>query len=1193
NPTLLLAFNTPLDTSINPDLDRFTVKSGNTQLSITNAQVTNNGVLLTFASSVTNQSLQNVSISYNDSSSLGDNPLKDSNGGSIESFTIQNGLNTEVSQSSVFINNSNNNLTLSDTATDYSVTVTNSDGTTVNSVTVQTVSMTGEDVILNLNANINPDQTVSIRYNNQNISNSLVTGITPPAVSTQSLMANIEADLGQDSAPFIVSGGSSPLVAWVAEVPPLEAIAGFVNGQTVTLNFIDELGNGTDVPNGNQFTITDSDNNSYTVGNVSVSGNSLTLTLDTAVSEDTQLNISYNLSNPTANNTNLFLDNSFTKTTLWINNFSDFELTNTTANTNPPVILGAGSIVQNNTSNQITLVFDQNLTAQGVTNSDFTVESNGQVYSIEPNITVNNNTVILSVQPPEGANLIGNGDIVTVSYTGDSLSSSSNSKVKVVNFNNQPVITSPSTPTTVIKYALLDSTDTNLVSNISSIPGTGGFNFNPVGAYDSTNDITVLVWSNADSGDINTNLTPGEFYTDDETTLINESFNQSDIYFSIYNPSTKTWSIASPIAQQEGSEGKIVIGEWINNQLMTAWINYNNGESTIYWSSLTYNNGEATWSSPEILYADANPDPLTELSIVTIDGKPTVLWTETQSTSYSLLTLEESPLLYYRLAETSGTTLVNEGIYGAGGNGTYSGSVTFNEVGALENTTTNQGDANPAVLFNSGNSATSSTIPLSGTSFTVEFWFKVPSLPSNTLDLVSASSLMNVTLNNSGLSLNINGVALNSDGFTPSANEWYYVVATYNGETNTANLYVNGDNVGSLDNVDLTIPSNTSLTLAGSSNDSVYLDEVAFYRQALTYNDTPDINDFGNLTASQISQLFFNTSQIGNKYNSQYITPLPSGPNTNYVSYDGDSWGVPSTINPSYKPIATQLSDANKPQWDVTSFTSANSNGNVNPNGIPDIYLPLNLGNQVTGNKISSIVVTATNSNNETVKWSVGNTNGNQLAVVQGDKLLNPVNPNDSFEYTILSPNVDLDLFIDAGNNSNLSNFQYSINGSAFQSISPVDVTSETTNINFNQVLGIATVTEANDSSLALIDSGFIINTSNLNIGYVITYGDFNNDGKSDIVVGNRGPSNATVNIILGGSEILFDQGNITPGSFDDGTTIIQGLSDTGQANGDFPVSMATGDVNGDSVEDLIIGDPNANKVYVIYGSANFPEVGA
>ncbi|WP_158412744.1 SwmB domain-containing protein [Geminocystis herdmanii] len=73
NPSLLLAFNTPLDTSVNPDLDRFTVTANNTNLSITNAQVTNNGVLLTFASSVTNQSLQNVSISYNNSSSLGDN----------------------------------------------------------------------------------------------------------------------------------------------------------------------------------------------------------------------------------------------------------------------------------------------------------------------------------------------------------------------------------------------------------------------------------------------------------------------------------------------------------------------------------------------------------------------------------------------------------------------------------------------------------------------------------------------------------------------------------------------------------------------------------------------------------------------------------------------------------------------------------------------------------------------------------------------------------------------------------------------------------------------------------------------------------------------------------------------------------------------------------------------------------------
>ncbi|MDT3676517.1 SwmB domain-containing protein [Microcystis wesenbergii] len=1196
NPTLLLAFNTPLDTTVSPDLARFTVKSGSTVLSITDAKVTNNGVLLTFASSVTNQSLQNVTISYNNSSSLGSNPLEDSNGDLIESFTIQNGVSAQVSQSSVFISNNNSNLTFSDTVADYTVTVTNSDGTTVNDVQVQSVSvsLTGNNVFLSLNQSVSPDQIVSITYNSQNIS-SLVTGITPPAVTTSSLIANIEADLGQDNAPFIISGGSSPLLAWVAEVPPLEPISGFVNGELVTLNFIDDLGNGTDVPTANQFIVTDSDGNTYTVTNVKVNDNSLTLTLGTAVSGDTQLNLSYNLSNPTSNNTNLYIDNSFTNTTLWVNEFSNFALTNTTNSSNPPVILGAGAIVENNTSNQITLVFDQSLTDNGVTNSDFTVESNGQVFTILGNVNTTGNTVILTVQPPEGVNLIGNGDIVTVSYTGNSLSGTNGS---VANFSNQPVITSPSTPTTVIKYALLNSADTNLVSSISSIPGTGGFNFNPVGAYDSTNDITVLVWSNADASDINANLVPGEFYTDNETTLINESFNQSDVYYSIY--SGGSWTVAAAIAQQEGSEGKIVIGSGPNNELMAAWINYNNkGESNIYWSSLTYNSGEASWSSPEILYTDANPDPSTELSIVTINGKPTVLWTETQATSYSQLTQEESPLLYYRLAETSGTTLVNEGIYGAGGNGTYSGSVTFNQVGALENTSTNQGDPNPAVLFNAGDSATSVAIPFSGISFSLEFWFKAPSLSSSSIELLSVSDLVSISLTNTELSFNLNGNILSSGGFTPSANQWYYVVASYDGETDTATLYINGQPSVSQENLALTLPNSATVSLASASNTSaVYLDEVAFYSQALTYSETGNISDFGNLTPSQISQILFNTSQIGNKYNSQYIAPLPAGPNTNYVTYNGSSWSVPSVIDPTYEPIATQLSNANKPEWDVTSYTTANSSGYVNPNGNPDIYLPLNLSNQTTGKKITSIVVTATNSNGDTITWSVGNTTGYQLAVVQGDKLLNPVNPDGSFEYTILSSNVDLDLFIDGGGN-NYSNFNYSINGNTPQSITPGDVTSQPTTINSNQVLGTATVTEANDSSLALIDSGFIINTNNPSIGYSILYADFNNDGKSDVAVGNRGYTNTsgvpqsggTIQILFGGQAVLLNS-ETNPLTTTDLTgnpngVLITGLSDTGQANGDFPFSMATGDVNGDGYQDLVIGDPNANAVYVVYGSNN------
>ncbi|TRV26625.1 MAG: hypothetical protein EWV88_06060 [Microcystis wesenbergii Mw_MB_S_20031200_S109D] len=281
-----------------------------------------------------------------------------------------------------------------------------------------------------------------------------------------------------------------------------------------------------------------------------------------------------------------------------------------------------------------------------------------------------------------------------------------------------------------------------------------------------------------------------------------------------------------------------------------------------------------------------------------------------------------------------------------------------------------------------------------------------------------------------------------------------------------------------------------------------------------------------------------------------------------------------------------------------SSLVPLSGGGYVNPNGNPDIFLPLNLTNQVTGTQITSIVVTATDSSGKTITWSVGNTTGNQLAVVQGNKLLNPVNPDGTFKYTILSPTVDLDLFVDAKGYSNLSNFQYSINGSTAQSITPGDITSEPTTINSNQVLGTATVTEANDSSLALIDSGFIVNTNNPSIGYSIVSADFNKDGKSDVAVGNRGYTNTsgevlhgTIQILFGGQAVLLNSETnpltTTDLSGNPNGVLITGLSDTGQANGDFPFSMATGDVNGDGYQDLVIGDPNANAVYVIYGSNN------
>jgi hypothetical protein len=153
------------------------------------------------------------------------------------------------------------------------------------------------------------------------------------------------------------------------------------------------------------------------------------------------------------------------------------------------------------------------------------------------------------------------------------------------------------------------------------------------------------------------------------------------------------------------------------------------------------------------------------------------------------------------------------------------------------------------------------------------------------------------------------------------------------------------------------------------------------------------------------------------------------------------------------------------------------------------------------------------------------------------------------------------------------------------------------------QVLGIATVTEANDASLANIDSGFVINTNNTAIGAVATSA-FNPDGSlAYVALGNRGFTDNQGNLVNGGTvQILFAGGKVLSDAETNILTttdllgnpdgiLITGLEDKGTAKNNVAISLATGYITGNTqtIPDLVIGDANANNgngaVYVIYGS--------
>ncbi len=237
--------------------------------------------------------------------------------------------------------------------------------------------------------------------------------------------------------------------------------------------------------------------------------------------------------------------------------------------------------------------------------------------------------------------------------------------------------------------------------------------------------------------------------------------------------------------------------------------------------------------------------------------------------NYPSAVLADSPQAYYRMDESSGTTLHD--VSGNSQNGTLNGTFTLGQSGALTN------DVDTAILFNgtSGYAAMPAGVT-QGTQVTLECWFKLSNTTFSTFPRVIAND--NAGSSHKGIELCIeahgNGFFANL-GFTGSsttiaytgtsftAGTYYHIAVTYDGTT--AILYLNGNQVAS---------STISSTLAtggfvyniarnpGDSSDFFpgTVDEAAIYNTALSgtriqahYNAglaSTQINNFGLCTAA-------------------------------------------------------------------------------------------------------------------------------------------------------------------------------------------------------------------------------------------------------------------------------------------------------------------------------------------------------
>ena len=635
---LVLNFSSPLNTNLVPNVADFTV-SGN---SVTAVQVQPYGVILSLA----NAPSANPLVTYTPPAS---SPLQDVLGNPIAGFSINSGVAvTETSNTTIFLSSFGATLNTSSTpsASQFSVSVTDVDGNITGTLQVTAVLVKSNGVQLTVSGKLDPNSSnINVSYTSNGSlqvtsgkqvgsfkASSLVAGLSPTTISSQSIVSNIEAALGNASSPTMAPNTvqGNTLLAWVNDAPPITPIAAIVSQGTnsstasITLDFAGALTNTTNIPSASQFTISDQNGNSYSANNLQVLNDSVQLTLNQSVASDAQLNISYKLS-PNSNAQNLAFSDA-TNPTLYVDNFSNFSVTNTIGSSSAPILLGAGSIVTSSNTNLITLAFNQTVSGSPLL-SQFTVLVNGSSYTIKSVNAADNNTVTLSVTPPTGSALIAAGDLVTVSYNsnGNSLSGTNGT---VASFTNQPVITSASTPTTVIQagFGTVGNGGYSF-GNISSIPGTDGFNFAPAAAQDQDQN-DVVVWSHATSQDIPTNLLPGQFYTSNQTSIINNSLSQASIQYSIYNPHTQQWTIATGIPDMPfGANSKPTLGSGPNGNLMAVWLNNNsqaivNGDYQLELQTSGQYNGQLTLvnnTNNTVLWNSGNTTGATE-ALMQSDG---------------------------------------------------------------------------------------------------------------------------------------------------------------------------------------------------------------------------------------------------------------------------------------------------------------------------------------------------------------------------------------------------------------------------------------------------------------------------------------------------------------------------------------------------------------------------------------------
>ncbi len=244
------------------------------------------------------------------------------------------------------------------------------------------------------------------------------------------------------------------------------------------------------------------------------------------------------------------------------------------------------------------------------------------------------------------------------------------------------------------------------------------------------------------------------------------------------------------------------------------------------------------------------------------------------SSAYTTAIMVDTPSVYFRLDETSGTTVYDFTQHGH--TGTINGTKTFGVAGALTS------DSDTAMGFNGTSTNIQGTVTTLGSEYSLEAWIKSSSSAEQHFIDIEPQQFM---LSGGQLIFGTAGDYLSSPKYTYADGRYHHVVATYDGATKK--IYVDSALVVSKADASSALTATTLHVghfYGGGYLFSGSLDEVAVYYHALT--------------ATQVTA-HYNAAKSGAPTPAPSSTAVPNHVMTaDYVATNGGTTKAASTLAP-------------------------------------------------------------------------------------------------------------------------------------------------------------------------------------------------------------------------------------------------------------------------------------------------------